>query len=133
MGFFGGIAIISCSPYIFIPLVVNSLALGAVGISVYIGYALGLGLPILVIAILISLGRKGIVTEFVKLAPKLNKLTGVILTIVGSSLLLFDFVLRPYLNLSFDAFNYSLLTIIVVIVLISLIRFKGTGDKSTES
>lgn len=112
-----GIAVISCSPYLFIPFVLFSLTLGNAGIEAHAGYALGLGLPIMIIALLISLGRGGMVKEFVKLSPRLNKLSGIFLIIIGSSLLLYTYILKTFTNIPFEAFSAFLLLIIVLIIL----------------
>ncbi len=82
---------LSCTAPIFFGTVIGSFTSdGAVdGISVFIAYALGMSLVIMVLTLGMALGRNSIATNLRRVLPYVNKVSGVLLVIAGVFLTLY--------------------------------------------
>lgn len=86
---FWGSAAITCSPYVLFPVILY--AVGRGGAEPFVGYALGMALPVFLISLLLGAGRGPIVNRLVKMLPKLTKLSGAILIVMGIYIVQYTF------------------------------------------
>ncbi|MFQ5761705.1 MAG: cytochrome c biogenesis CcdA family protein [Candidatus Bathyarchaeia archaeon] len=93
-----GTAAILCAPYVLFPVLLY--AVGRGGPEPFIGYALGMALPVLAVSTLLGAGKGSTVSKLVKFIPKLHKLSGLIL--IGMGVYVIQYT---YFNLS-PLFSY---------------------------
>lgn len=92
-----GLAIFSCSaPIIFsiiLYVIVMGGPLGAIySIIAFIAYTIGMGIPIIIITILVSKAKNIIIKKMIKIIPKLQKISGIFLIIIGFYLIYFYYL-----------------------------------------
>jgi cytochrome c-type biogenesis protein len=80
-----GFASTGCSAPVFYSLVFYSLASKSFseGVVVFSAYALGIGLPLVVISVLVGLGRGALLHKFSKITPVLHRISGILLMSFG--------------------------------------------------
>ncbi len=80
-----GFASTGCSAPVFYSLVLYSLASKSFseGVVVFSAYALGIGLPLVVISVLVGLGRGALLHKFSKITPVLHRISGILLISFG--------------------------------------------------
>jgi cytochrome c-type biogenesis protein len=86
-----GMATLGCSAPIFFSILSYAIATGSVlqGIITFIIYALGMGLPLILITVLIVETKKFILERIVRLTPLIQKISGVVLIFIGIYLIHF--------------------------------------------
>ena len=85
--FFGvayGLAGVGCSAPVFLSVVFYAMAKGlAYGTSVFIAYAVGMGLPLILTSVLLAKAKEFLIKRITTATPWLQKVSGVLLIIVG--------------------------------------------------
>jgi cytochrome c biogenesis protein CcdA len=84
-----GAASLGCHAPIFIALVVGALDTGSFGdaLFVFLMYALGMGLLMVVVTVMVGMAKTGLVKNLMKWMPLIKKISGVVLVIVGAVLI----------------------------------------------
>ncbi len=86
-----GMATLGCSAPIFFSILSYAIAAGSIlqGIVTFIVYAIGMGLPLLIVTVLIVKTKKFILTRIVRLIPLIQKISGMVLVFIGIYLIYF--------------------------------------------
>ena len=86
-----GFATFGCSAPIFISILLYSIVSGGIlpGIMTFIIYALGMGIPLILTTVLVVTAKELVHNKLVKAMPYLEKISGVLLIIIGIYLLYF--------------------------------------------
>jgi cytochrome c-type biogenesis protein len=81
-----GAASLGCHAPIFIALVAGAMDTGSFGdaLFVFLMYALGMGLLMVVVTVMVGMAKTGLVKDLVKWMPMIKKISGVVLVIVGA-------------------------------------------------
>lgn len=88
-----GLAAVGCSAPIFLSVLFYAMARGlASGTLTFVTYALGMGLPLIVTSILMAEAKEFLIGRITDAAPRLHKLSGVLLITVGVYLFYFYYV-----------------------------------------
>lgn len=83
-----GLATLNCSAPIFLSILVLAISGGAVkALTSFVVYALGMGLPLILITVILAVTKETVCKEVTKLTPTIQRLAGLILIIVGSYLI----------------------------------------------
>ncbi len=89
-----GLATLGCSAPIFFSMLFYAFASGGPlhGIATFMVYAIGMGLPIIIITIFVARAKKFMLERMVKMIPWFQKASGIILIIIGAYLIYFYYV-----------------------------------------
>ncbi len=88
-----GMAGVGCSAPIFLSVLFHALTGGAVnGLLTFAIYAIGMGIPLIVTSVLLAETQDYIIARITRITPKLHRLSGVILILVGVYLVYFYFI-----------------------------------------
>ncbi len=89
-----GLAILGCSAPIFFSIIFYAVAAGGplYGMITFVVYAIGMGLPIIITTILVAKAKKFMLERMVKMIPWFQKISGVVLIIIGAYLIYFYYV-----------------------------------------
>jgi cytochrome c-type biogenesis protein len=84
-----GLATFGCSAPISLSIIFYSIATNSplYGIIAFIIYTIGMGIPIIIITILIAKTKNLIIKRVMKIIPRLQKISGIVLIIIGSYLI----------------------------------------------
>ncbi len=88
--FFGaawGFAEVVCTPYLFISILVFAISAGLRGTLSFIGFGIGMTLPVVMLTIFVVKGRRGAVTRLLRYVPALQKISSLVLLFLGVILL----------------------------------------------
>jgi len=88
-----GMATLGCSAPIFFSILFYAIAAGGPlhGIITFIVYAVGAGLPLIITTILVAKAKKLMLERIVKMTPWLQRISGIVLVVVGIYLMYFYF------------------------------------------
>lgn len=86
-----GLATIGCSAPIFLSIIFYAVAAGGplYGIITFVVYASGMGLPIIITTILVAKAKELTLERIVKMTPWLQKISGIVLIVIGVYLIYF--------------------------------------------
>ncbi len=85
-----GLATLGCSAPIFFAVLFWAVASGPVnGMITFLIYAAGMGLPLILTTILVSVAKERMLKKMMSILPRLQKISGVILIIIGIYLIYF--------------------------------------------
>ena len=86
-----GMATLGCSAPIFFSILSYAIAAGSIlqGVITFIVYAIGMGLPLIIITVLIVKTKKFILKRIVRLIPLIQKISGMVLIFIGIYLIYF--------------------------------------------
>ncbi len=85
-----GLATLGCSAPIFFAILFLAIAEGLVnGVITFLVYALGMGLPLILTAVLVAMAKEVTLKRIVKMMPWLQKISGIILIVIGIYLIYF--------------------------------------------
>jgi cytochrome c biogenesis protein CcdA len=90
-----GLATVSCSGPIFFSIIFTALAGGGpfYSIIVFMAYALGMGIPVIITTVLIAKAKELILKRIILMVPLLQKISGLILVGIGAYLIYSFYVL----------------------------------------
>jgi cytochrome c biogenesis protein CcdA len=94
-GFAYGMATLGCSAPIFFSILSYAIATGSAlqGILTFIVYAIGMGVPLIIVTILVVKAKKLMLKKIVRMMPWIEKISGIILIIIGFYLIYFYIVI----------------------------------------
>ena len=84
-----GLATLACSAPIFFSMLFYALASGGplYGLTTFIVYAIGMGIPLLITTILVAKVKKIVLEKIVRLTPLFQEISGIILILIGTYIL----------------------------------------------
>ena len=87
-----GLALLSCSAPIFLSVLFYAITVGSLlqGFIIIFSYAVGMSFPLVIITFLVARAKGWILESMVKATPLLNRISGVILIVVGAYLLYYN-------------------------------------------
>jgi len=85
-----GLASIACSPYAIVPLLLFAVAKG--GVAPFLGFGLGMALPVLSISLLLGLGRGPMVERLIRTSTKLHRYSALLLVVTGVGIIVYTFL-----------------------------------------
>jgi len=88
-GLLHGLAVLGCSAPIFLAVLFYAMGFGglSLGLILFVFYAIGMGLPLIIITILVAEAKDLILKRMVEASTLLNKISGVTLILVGAYLI----------------------------------------------
>jgi len=89
-----GLAALGCSAPIFFSILFYAVSAGGplYGMITFVVYAIGMGLPIIITTILVAKAKKFMLERMVKMIPWFQKISGIVLIIIGAYLIYFYYV-----------------------------------------
>jgi cytochrome c-type biogenesis protein len=88
-----GMAGVGCSAPIFLSVLLHAMTRGPVnGLLTFAIYAIGMGTPLIVTSVLLAEAKDYVIARITRITPKLHRLSGVILILVGVYLAYFYFI-----------------------------------------
>ena len=88
-----GMAGVGCSAPIFLSVLLRAMTKGLVnGLLTFAAYAVGMGMPLVVTGVLLAEAKDYIIARITRLTPRLHRLSGIILILVGAYLAYFYYV-----------------------------------------
>jgi cytochrome c biogenesis protein CcdA len=84
-----GLASIACSPYAIFPFLFFALAKG--GVMPFLGFALGMAIPVLSVSLLLGFGKGPFVEKIVRASAKIHRASGVLLIATGFVVVIYTF------------------------------------------
>ncbi len=89
-----GLAALGCSVPIFFSIFFYAVATGGAlyGITTFVVYAMGMGLPIIVTSVLVAKTKKLLLERLLKMIPWFQKISGLVLITIGAYLIYFYYV-----------------------------------------
>ncbi len=87
-GIIYGLATLGCSAPLFFSILFLAIASGPVtGFITFLVYAIGMSVPLILTTVLVVMAKKSILKKIVTMTPKLQKMSGIVLIIIGVYLL----------------------------------------------
>jgi cytochrome c-type biogenesis protein len=88
-----GMAGVGCSAPIFLSVLLHAMTRGPVnGLLTFAIYAIGMGIPLIVTSVLLAEAKDYIIVRITRITPRLHRLSGVILILVGAYLAYFYYI-----------------------------------------
>jgi cytochrome c-type biogenesis protein len=90
-----GMAALGCSAPIFISILFFALTSGGTlnVFTIFVTYAIGMGLPLILTTLLISMSKQLLMVKLIEASSKLHKITGAVLVMIGTYLLVYYFII----------------------------------------
>jgi len=97
-GLLYGLAALSCSAPVFLAVLFYAMLSGGLfnGLIIFIFYAMGMGLPIILVTILVAKAKDLILKRMIQSTRVLSKISGLILIVVGSYLAIISFLFSGF-------------------------------------
>lgn len=90
-----GMAGVGCSGPIFISVFIQSITKGLVnGLAIFAAYAVGMGIPLVITSIMLAMAKDYLITRITKITPKIHRLSGIVLILVGVYLTYYYFIIN---------------------------------------
>jgi cytochrome c biogenesis protein CcdA len=88
-----GMAGVGCSAPIFLSVLLHAMTKGLVnGLLTFAVYAVGMGIPLIITNVLLAETRDIVIARIMKITPRLHRLSGIVLILVGVYLVYFYYI-----------------------------------------
>jgi len=93
-----GLATLGCSAPVFFSILSWAIASGPMnGFITFLAYAIGMSVPVILTTVLVVMAKKSILKKIVKMTPWLQKMSGIILIIIGTYLIYYYYTVSMVL------------------------------------